>query len=415
MAGPSVETTMSQVTVTNYRPGGGIHPETATLANALAFKGGVAPHTGKPFTEEMLLGIGGGIGMGYALVESKTLDTTSVTLGLQNRWNDPRAYVHAICRRVGADHHFHETTGAKAAWGHLEVSLRDGFPAICWVDQGCLPYLHLPADHEGVMSWAVTVYGIDEIGKVALVDDLGKKPFLLSRDQLQRARGRTSAHRNRLLTVGAPDDPDLETAVQGGIADCVEQMNSANDAVGLKSLLKWSKLVNDRRNRKGWPVLFKGGRGLYGVLVSLHEAICHHGTDGSGLRSMYADFLSESARALEDKSLAAISRKYRAVGKRWARLAETALPEETFSETLDLIEKKNVVLRTQGQQGVRAIAEYSRRLEVLRQSYNQRSPLPAKAQDQLFGHLQNQLRDLHQAEREAVAALKEWSSLRKPA
>jgi hypothetical protein len=43
-----------------YEPRGGKHPETAALKNVLAYHGVTAPHTGQPFSEEMLLGVGEG-------------------------------------------------------------------------------------------------------------------------------------------------------------------------------------------------------------------------------------------------------------------------------------------------------------------------------------------------------------------
>ncbi len=51
-----------------YTQYGGQHPHTAALKNILAYYGVKAPHTGEPFTEAMLLGIGG-LGAGYILWE----------------------------------------------------------------------------------------------------------------------------------------------------------------------------------------------------------------------------------------------------------------------------------------------------------------------------------------------------------
>ena len=48
--------------VQDYAQFGGKHCETGSLKNVLAHLGVTAPHTGRPFSEEMLLGIGGGVG-----------------------------------------------------------------------------------------------------------------------------------------------------------------------------------------------------------------------------------------------------------------------------------------------------------------------------------------------------------------
>ena len=55
-----------------YRLRGGVHPETATIANVLANQGVVSGLTGQPLTEAAILGIGGGLGAGYILWEFKS-------------------------------------------------------------------------------------------------------------------------------------------------------------------------------------------------------------------------------------------------------------------------------------------------------------------------------------------------------
>ena len=50
-----------------YALRGGIHPDTAAVANVLAHHGVTAGHTGEPLSEAMVLGVGGGLGAGYVL------------------------------------------------------------------------------------------------------------------------------------------------------------------------------------------------------------------------------------------------------------------------------------------------------------------------------------------------------------
>ena len=47
----------------------GRHWETGSIHNALAMQGIKAPHTGKPYSEAFLLGVSGGIALGYFLFE----------------------------------------------------------------------------------------------------------------------------------------------------------------------------------------------------------------------------------------------------------------------------------------------------------------------------------------------------------
>ena len=48
---------------------GGRHAESAAVANVLAFRGVLAPHTKEPFSEALLFGIAGGIGCGYFVIQ----------------------------------------------------------------------------------------------------------------------------------------------------------------------------------------------------------------------------------------------------------------------------------------------------------------------------------------------------------
>ena len=63
-----------------YRLRGGIHPESANIANVLH-------RHGYPVSEAMVLGAGGGLGAGYILWESTEHRIKHLTLGFRNRWN----------------------------------------------------------------------------------------------------------------------------------------------------------------------------------------------------------------------------------------------------------------------------------------------------------------------------------------
>ena len=60
--GHPAEPTADAATPSGYRMRGGLHPETATMANVLANQGVVSGLTGEPLTEAAILGIGGGLG-----------------------------------------------------------------------------------------------------------------------------------------------------------------------------------------------------------------------------------------------------------------------------------------------------------------------------------------------------------------
>src|SRR5687767_11796816 len=116
--------------VESYSQFGGTHPETASLTNVLAAQGVKAPHTHQPFTEAMLLGIGGGLGAGYILWEFKEHRTEHsakvLVFGWQNRWQYPMQYYENLCSRINMKAVFHDTGSQKAAAQHLDDALNAG-------------------------------------------------------------------------------------------------------------------------------------------------------------------------------------------------------------------------------------------------------------------------------------------------
>jgi hypothetical protein len=97
--------------IDSYKQIGGVHPETATIANVLANQGFVSPHNGKPFSEEMILGIAGGLGCGYILWEFKKYESAILVMGFQNRWNYTQDFMQNLFDRLGVSAEFQETGG----------------------------------------------------------------------------------------------------------------------------------------------------------------------------------------------------------------------------------------------------------------------------------------------------------------
>ena len=115
---------------------GGVHADTAAFANVLANLGVVAPHTGEPLTEAMVLGVGGGLGAGYILweFESHQFRSRVLTLGFRRQWQYPARWARGTAERLGLHAELHETGGAKGAAAALDAQLERGLPAIVWID-----------------------------------------------------------------------------------------------------------------------------------------------------------------------------------------------------------------------------------------------------------------------------------------
>lgn len=380
----------------------GWHPNTATLRNVLAAKGITAPHNGKPFTEAMLLGIAGGLGAGYILWEFSWSESAIIVMGFSNRWNYAAEYMTTLSERLNLSPQVQETGGVKAAAANLDAALAANDPAIVWVDQAHLPHQGLPESLQGYGSRIVGVYGRE--GDELLVDDLGEHLYRVPADKFAAGRARIGSDKNRLLRVTAPKSLDLSNAIMTGLQAHLEHLGRDSESFSLPVYKKWAKLMTDTKNKKGWPVVFKKRTGLYGTLRSVFEGITLNGTEGAGLRAMYADFLDEAAPVLNKPALKDAAKSYRAAADQWRAFAHAALSADVFAETRDLMQQRYALTRANDMVALHPVMD---RLEGLLQNFNHDFPLDDTAVTAIFTDLQNHLEAVYTAEVDALAVLTE--------
>jgi len=394
--------------ILNYRQFGGMHPETAGIKNVLAYHGLKAPHTGEPFSEAMLLGIGGGLGMGYILWEFQENDTKAIALGFRNNWQYPERFIRGMCERLGVRMGISETAGKKTADKKLREALENKRPCLAWASKSGLPYLHIP---EGVgKHWGhvVVVYGLDEEKGEALVDDRVGKPLRVPIDTFVEARNCIPSFKNRLIWIeDTPKSVDLETAVWEGLRDCVSHLSKSSDSFSLPALRKWARTMTDVRNKKGWPLVFAGGQGLFRPLRFLCETTL--GLTGDGpLRGLYADFLEEAAPIVDQPKLNAAAEKYRELEEMWRDLGEAALPNanKTLSRVKEALKEKHELLWGEDAPDPERIEALNEEIYSAHKNLNESFPMNERRTLEFFGKLQRRLIALFKAEREALKALR---------
>src|SRR5688572_1344533 len=189
-------------TPSGYRMRGGLHPETATLANVMANQGIVSGLTGEPLTEAAILGIGGGLGAGYILWEFKSHDSAILTLGFRNQWQYPwiPGWTGKTLERLGIEADVHETSGAKGARDTLDSWVDAGSPVIAWVDLGIIGTWGLPEALWGHAGHTVVICGREADGTY-LVDDRGRAPFRIAPEVMAAARGRIGSFKHRIARL----------------------------------------------------------------------------------------------------------------------------------------------------------------------------------------------------------------------
>ncbi len=382
---------------------GGIHCVTATLTNALTREGVSNPKTGKPFTEAMILGIGGGLGAGYILWEFKDRDSANIVMGFRNRWNYTMQYITNACQRLGTDIKERETGSAKKAQSNLDEALEQGKPVIVWIDKASMPYHSLPEQHKGHLIHLIGVYS--KTDDTYCIDDLADTAWTVSADELAAARKPIPSNKQRTVTLNPSYKFDLQSAVLAGIQDHIDYLSQKSDSFSLPTINKWAKMMIHPKNKKSWQIVFKKRAGLYTTLRSVYEGITLDNTEGAGLRNMYADFLTEADTIIEADLSDAIQ-AYRMCAGAWRDLANTALSDDVpaFAEAKQLMHTR---YDNFAQQNVEALAENIQTMDDLEPKYNLEGfPLDDAGVATLFEAMHDKLNVIYEAEQSALATLK---------
>jgi hypothetical protein len=392
-----------------YSNFGGKHPEAAALKNVLAYHGLDAPHTGQPFTEEMLFGIGGGIGVTYF-----TFDFPHGPFLVLGTAYPPRKGEHGIlqaaCERLGVGSIVKESGGAKAAETQLKDALTEGYAVLTLVDVAMLPYHALPPELAKYFGYTVVVYAIDEAAGTAYVADRSNVALTLAAQELAAARASITSQKNRIIVLEPPtQEIDLERAITHGIEACCRGLLEPPIAnFGLKGLQKWANLVADPKDKKGWPTLFAHAAHLYDALVGVFTYVELFGTGGSGMRSMYAAFLDEAGDALASSSLKDMAGQYDQAAWLWSAMSAAALPNSVplLRRTRQLLTLKSELFEEQGGDALPAMLEVNEQIaEIKQQMAEEFTQRPNMARG-ILADLRHHIQGVYQAEEQAVMALK---------
>jgi hypothetical protein len=368
----------------------------------------VLANAGLPFSEAMLFGVAGGIGIGVAAFRYEKEDVSTFFIAGRHLWFDDLAYLTAALARLGVTPTVRETAGAKGAERQLREALAKG-PCVAWVDLAHLPHRGLPAQLSGGGYHVVTVYAIRD--DYALVGDLADAPTAVPLADLAAARGRIAKQKNRLLSVpSAASAPDLAGLVKAGLSACHKAL-TAKPGKGplamstMEALRRWAERLYGAKDKEGWERLFPTGANFWRGLTAIHSYVEYYGTGGGLCRPIFADFLDEAAKALKDARLRPLAKKYAALGSGWSALANAALPDDVpaFQEAKDLYARYARLLKAG------APADQTRpvwdRLGALSAAAKTRFPLTDAECAALRRELQERVRDLLAGEEEALAAM----------
>lgn len=398
-------------TLPNYRHFHGLPFATGYLVNALAYQGADAPHTGKPYSEALLMGINGGISAGYFAFEYEGWDPH---LHFLTRY--PFAdELGAVVERLAIPFENRTTTDAKKALANVVDALTAGKPAIVWCDLITLGYGdETPPPDQYWMINPVLVYGIDLKSGVVQIADRSRLPYEVSLDAFARARARVGKTGHRMATFGVPDEARLRLAVEAGIRDCIDIFTGkppvgAASSWGFAAYNKWISLLTSPKGKGSWAKMFAPGSRMWEGLTTTYRFIEVFYTGGSGARHIYADFLDEAAVILSKPALGNASDMFRAAARRWGAFTRAVLPDTVpmLKEARELLWREYDLFVNTG--AVQSRAErhaIEARLKALKVQASQEFPLSDAEAESLRQEMAEQLRGISSVEQEAFAALR---------
>ena len=358
----------------------GLHWETGSLRNYFAYNGIIAPHTGQPFSEALLMGISGGITMTYIAFHYAG-NEPYVRILTRNTF-DP---LDKIIERLGIQSNVRQTSTADKGVKNLLEVLESGSPAIIYADVFGLPYNAAPLNQGMWLMMPALVFGYDEVGDVVWIADRSRAPLTVTTETLTIARGRTKENKFRILTHEPPDNEKLKSAVQSGIQDCIQLFTQpppkgSKHNFGFLAFEKWAKVLGKSNERNSWIKMFPPGDYMYAGLTSAFTDICIFGKEGGAERETYANFLDEASVILSLPALSEVGEKFRSSAQAWNDLANTLLPDEIkpFKETKDLMLRRHRLFLDEGTSALNQIQLIDDELISIKTHVSKGFPLDSK-------------------------------------
>jgi hypothetical protein len=393
-----------------YRQFDGRHWETGSVANYFAYRGVTAPHTGRPYSEALLLGVSGGAVMGYFSFAYEGYDPMAriLTRNTFDPWD-------TMLSRLGVAQNVQHTAKPEIAARHLLAALDEGTPAIVWADVWGLPYNALAFDDGMWAMFPVLVYGYDEPAGLVHIADRARVGLTATTAELAAARGRAKNNKHRLITLEAPDAAKLPAAVNAGIWDCIRLYTEApprgsKNNFGLAAFHTWAELLTRPKARLSWERVFPAGRKMLAGLSTVYTDVALFGMpegDYAG-RKLYADFLDEAAILLNRPGLSEAAGRFRAAADAWGALTLALLPDavEPLRRTRELMTRRHLAFLEQGNAAVEEMRAIDAELEAIMKAADDDFPLSPAEVEAHRQRLAEHVMAVHDVEAGAVEALK---------
>ena len=274
---------------------GGIQPDLSPAGNLLIDAGLRLPDGTSP-SDALLFGCSGGIGFLYGAFSYSDLVTLTIVARNQSM---PDPTVERLFDNLGVSVTKVNTGSAAVASKALRTACETGSSTLFTVGAGLLDYLGLEPGFAAMAPRVVRLVGY-EVGTV-WIDDLAESPQPCSLTTFESARGVIKKARHQSIQLLEPlgqldwGQTVLESIVSGARGYDTPPVPQFSANVGTAGLQKWSRLLTDHRNPKGWPRMFRCGSAAATALSRLSECLDIHYTSPAASRPLFAEFLGEAS------------------------------------------------------------------------------------------------------------------------
>ena len=278
------------------------HCENGVVANLMT-------HNGFTISEPMVFGIGSGLLFSY-IPFLKVNYAPVVSYRAM-----PGIIFSRFAKRVGIKIKREKFRNAQTAKIRLDENLERNNPVGLQVGVYNLPYF--PDEYRfHFNAHNMVVYGKKD-GRYLISDPVMETVTSLSEKELEKvrfAKGAFAPKGHIYYPTGFPEKLDLERAIIKGIRQTCRDMLAPVPIVGVKGIRMVARLIRKWPKAKGT----KTANHYLGQIVRMQEEI---GTGGGGFRYIYAAFLQEAGKLMENAKLLELSKKMTLIGDQWRDFA----------------------------------------------------------------------------------------------
>jgi hypothetical protein len=265
-------------------------------------------------SEEMLLGLGGGVGFIY-------WHQKGAPPFIGGRANARGEFEPLAGQRTGVAVEAHTTSSARKAERTLLEMLDAGQPVMVQLDMGFLPYFDFGGQEYHFGAHVVVVCGYDPESRQVLVADRDTELHAVSMEDVEKARGSTHKpfppkHKWYTFDFSSKRQPTVDEIRRAIAEQATGMLEPPIRNFGVEGMRKAA-----RRALK-WPEQMDEDE-LRWVLFNTYIFIDAEGGTGGGLfRYMLSRFLREAAEMTGDPRLNDSANAFQHIGDRWQEVAE---------------------------------------------------------------------------------------------